>query len=277
MLSPLDHEPAPSPWHPVVPTPYGTDHEGGGDGTDRRPRALRGTRTWWPARSGDQPPRWRGCSRAGPDRGDRAPASSLDPLVWAVGCRRGASRRCASRSGTPRGALLESILEGDLEPRGCLAGLWRGHAAAFACARAPGRWHREMHASGQGVGETVQEERGDMAEHGVRARPEPECDELVVLGRRGAREAIDTAKLAADPAGVGAVAQDLWRDVMGSGLGGGDPPKRPVTQLLETPSAICRQGRVGRRRKGLSVGDPDPCARARAPGTARCRTPWACR
>ena len=68
---------------------------------------------------------------------------------------------------------------------------WRWRRASLGLREAgvePGRWHREMCVSGQGVGEAVQEERGDMAEPRRFARPEPLRDELVVLGRESLGE-----------------------------------------------------------------------------------------
>ncbi len=99
---------------------------------------------------------------------------------------------------------------------------------------APGDGHRQMHAGGQGVGEAVQEERSDVADHRLLAGPEPERDELVVLRRRGAGEAVHTAKLAAHPASVGAVAQELRRDVMGTRVGGGEEACASASGLHES-------------------------------------------
>lgn len=80
----------------------------------------------------------------------------------------------------------------------------------------PGRGQRQVHLSWKCIREVVEHERGFMRENPCLFRPEPDCDEVLMLAGRKVNDAVDATSNAPDSAVAEVFAKEL-RGITGLG------------------------------------------------------------
>jgi hypothetical protein len=86
-------------------------------------------------------------------------------------------------------------------------------------------WQREVDARGEGVRESMELERRLVADHAGLLRPEPRNHEVLVLSRREAYDAVDSALTAREGAAANVLGEELVREAEFMALRGGKPAR----------------------------------------------------